>query len=105
MSTTIAAAAEGIDLGLTEEQELLRGEIRRFAEERIRPGLAERDERREFPADLVRELGQMGVLGLFVPERRAMHLRRPCHLRGTEPDHGPYGDEARPVALVLRRRR
>jgi butyryl-CoA dehydrogenase len=63
------SAAEGPSFGLTQEQELLRQEVRRFAEERIRPGLAERDERRQFPADLVRELGGMGLLGLFVPER------------------------------------
>jgi alkylation response protein AidB-like acyl-CoA dehydrogenase len=62
-------ATGGPSFALTGDQELLRGEIRRFAEERIRPGLAERDERREFPAEIVRELGGMGLLGLFVPER------------------------------------
>ena len=67
LETTTVAAGVGFDLSA--EQELLRGEIRRFAEERIRPGVAERDERREFPAEIVRELGSMGVLGLFVPER------------------------------------
>jgi alkylation response protein AidB-like acyl-CoA dehydrogenase len=72
MTTTLettSAPSEGPSFELTSDQELLRQEIRRFAEERIRPGLVERDERREFPAGIVRELGEMGLLGLFVPER------------------------------------
>ena len=64
-----APGLAGPSFDLSQEQELLRGEIRRFAEERIRPGVTERDERREFPAEIVTELGSMGVLGLFVPER------------------------------------
>jgi acyl-CoA dehydrogenase len=54
---------------LTEEQELLRREVRRFAEERIAPGVGERDRRHEFPAGIVREMGAMGLLGMVVPER------------------------------------
>jgi alkylation response protein AidB-like acyl-CoA dehydrogenase len=60
---------DSVCFALTQEQELLRQEIRRFGEERIRPGTAERDAKREFPADLVRELGEMGLLGSFIPER------------------------------------
>ena len=50
-----APGLAGPSFDLSEEQELLRGEIRRFAEERIGPGVAERDARREFPAEIVRE--------------------------------------------------
>lgn len=69
VTLTEAAAGAGISFGLTQEQELLRQEIRRFGEERIRPGVAERDAKREFPVDIFRELGEMGLLGFFVPER------------------------------------
>lgn len=58
----------GIDFALTEDQELLRSEIRRFAEERIRPGVAERDRAHEFPEEILREMGEMGLLGMLVPE-------------------------------------
>jgi alkylation response protein AidB-like acyl-CoA dehydrogenase len=54
---------------LTEEQELLRGEVRRFAEERIRPGIEERERTHEFPVDVLREMGEMGLLGMLVGER------------------------------------
>lgn len=53
---------------LDEEQELLRTEVRRFAEERIRPGLGERERSHEMPADLLREMGAMGLLGMLVGE-------------------------------------
>ena len=58
----------GPSFELTEEQELLRGEIRRFAEQRIRPGVAERERSHEFPVDIVREMGEMGLLGMLVGE-------------------------------------
>ena len=57
-----------IDFSLSDEQELLRQEVRRFAEERIRPGLRERDRAHEFPAGLVAEMGELGLLGMLVPE-------------------------------------
>jgi alkylation response protein AidB-like acyl-CoA dehydrogenase len=62
--TTLA----GPDFSLTEDQELLRDEVRRFAEERIRPGLAERDRGHVFPLDVFKEMGEMGLLGMLVPE-------------------------------------
>lgn len=57
-----------MDFSKNEEQQLLCGELRRFAEERIRPGVAERDASKEFPHEIVAELGEMGLLGMMVPE-------------------------------------
>jgi alkylation response protein AidB-like acyl-CoA dehydrogenase len=64
-----ALAVSGPDFGLSEEQELLRREVRRFAEERIRPGVEERDREHRFSASIARELGEMGLLGVLVDER------------------------------------
>src|SRR4051794_33702588 len=61
-------AAAGVDFSFTEDQELLRDEVRRFAEERIRPGVAERDREHRFPLDIFKEMGEMGLLGMLVPE-------------------------------------
>jgi alkylation response protein AidB-like acyl-CoA dehydrogenase len=61
-------ASEGIAFGLSEDQELLRDEVRRFAEERIRPGVAERDREHRFPEEILREMGEMGLLGMMIPE-------------------------------------
>jgi len=57
-----------VDFSLDEDQELLRREIRRFAEERVRPGLRARDLAHQFPAALVAEMGELGLLGMLVPE-------------------------------------
>lgn len=53
---------------LTEEQQAIRDMVRRFARERIAPKAAELDEKAEFPIETVKELGEMGILGIGFPE-------------------------------------
>jgi alkylation response protein AidB-like acyl-CoA dehydrogenase len=57
-----------MDFELSADQRLLRDEVRRFAEERIAPGVAARDRQHEFPQQIIREAGEMGLLGMQVPE-------------------------------------
>ncbi len=57
-----------IDFGLSEDQELLREQVRRFAEERIRPGVDQRDRDHEFPSDVMAEMAELGLLGMMIPE-------------------------------------
>ncbi len=45
-----------------------RGAVRAFANREIHPGAAFRDERREFPAELVKRLGEQDLMGISVPE-------------------------------------
>ena len=52
---------------LTEDQEQLRREIRDFAAREIAPNVLRWDEASEFPADVVRQLGQMGLMGIIFP--------------------------------------
>jgi len=61
-------STSGIDFSFTEDQELLRAEVRRFAEERVRPGAAERDREHRFPLEIFKEMGEMGLLGMLIPE-------------------------------------
>lgn len=53
---------------LTDTQEALRDAARSFATERIAPGAAVRDRNHAFPRDVLRELGELGFLGMLVPE-------------------------------------
>ena len=53
---------------LNEDIELLRETTRRFAEESIAPRAASIDESNEFPQELWTELGEMGLLGITIPE-------------------------------------
>ena len=58
-----------MDFNLTEEQELTRQTVRDFAEREIAPGALQRDETQEFPRDIMKKLGGMGMLGaVFPPE-------------------------------------
>jgi butyryl-CoA dehydrogenase len=52
----------------TEDHELLRQAVRDFAEKEARPTAAHRDEAMEWPAALVRTMGQLGFLGVAVGE-------------------------------------
>jgi len=54
--------------GLTAEQEQLRKEIRSFAEREVKPHVAEWDEKSEFPHEVVKKLGAMGLMGVIFPE-------------------------------------
>ena len=53
-----------LDFGQGEEIDSLREMVRRFAQEKIAPLAAGIDRSNEFPADLWRELGALGLLGV-----------------------------------------
>src|SRR5579862_4064831 len=55
------------NFGLAEEIDAVRDQARRFADERIAPRAAEIDRSNEFPRDLWREFGNLGLLGMTVP--------------------------------------
>ncbi len=57
-----------MDFEPTEEQRALRQTIREFAQAEIAPHAAAWDARAEFPVDVVRQLGALGVMGLPFPE-------------------------------------
>jgi butyryl-CoA dehydrogenase len=53
---------------LTETQTQIRDTARAFAWERLAPGAAARDAARAFPAAELKEMGELGFLGMLVPE-------------------------------------
>jgi alkylation response protein AidB-like acyl-CoA dehydrogenase len=57
-----------MDLKLTEEQEMIRDMARKFAELEVAPLAAELDEKGEPPLDNLKKMGELGFLGLIVPE-------------------------------------
>ena len=58
-----------MDLTLTAEQTLLRDTARELATKEILPHAAELDRAHQFPRAIVRRLGELGLLGVMVPER------------------------------------
>lgn len=57
-----------MDFDLTKEQEMIRREVRRFAEKEIAPVAAELDKKEIFSSDLTRKMGEIGLFGTFVSE-------------------------------------
>ena len=56
-----------MDFRLSDEQELIRRTVRDFAETHIAPIAAEIDEQERFPVETVRQLGELGLMGMNVP--------------------------------------
>lgn len=52
----------------SETQKMIADSIRDFAEQNIRPNIMEWDEKQHFPVDLFKKLGEMGYMGVLVPE-------------------------------------
>ncbi|MCK6389582.1 MAG: acyl-CoA dehydrogenase family protein [Azonexus sp.] len=53
---------------LTAEQEMIRDTMRAFAQERLAPFATEWDREHTFPAQALKELGELGALGMVVPD-------------------------------------
>ena len=58
-----------MDFRLTEEQELIRKNMREFAERHVDPIAAEIDENSRHPAELFRKLGEGGWMGIPIPQQ------------------------------------
>jgi isovaleryl-CoA dehydrogenase len=58
----------GLNFQLGEDIDALRDAVRDFAQDQIAPRAAEIDQSDLFPADLWRKMGDLGVLGITVPE-------------------------------------
>jgi alkylation response protein AidB-like acyl-CoA dehydrogenase len=53
---------------LTEEQKMIQDMCKRFAEKDIKPVAARLDETHEHPAELCQKMGELGLMGIAIPE-------------------------------------
>lgn len=58
-----------MDFNLLEMHNMVLILMRNFAEKEVRPKVKELEERGEFPKELAQKLGEMGFMGIFVPEQ------------------------------------
>jgi len=57
-----------LNFDLSREQAMIRTLAREFAEGEVAPGAAERDKTGRFPLELVRKMGELGLMGIPFPE-------------------------------------
>lgn len=73
-----------MDFSLTEEHLMIRDAARDFAQTELLPGVIERDEKQQFPNELVRKMGELGFMGVMV-----------------DPKYGGSGMDAISYALIM----
>lgn len=59
---------ELMDYLLTEEQKMLREMVAKFAKEKIAPVASENERNHRFPWDIIREAGELGLMGIAYPQ-------------------------------------
>ncbi|MFM2207880.1 MAG: hypothetical protein RL213_1855 [Bacteroidota bacterium] len=57
-----------MDFNPTDNQQLITASVRQFAESHIRPYVMEWDESQVFPRELFSRMGELGLMGILVPE-------------------------------------
>ncbi len=58
-----------MDFNLTRQQEMLRDTVRQFADSELAPRALELDEKGEFPFDIIKRAGEMGLIGVMTPKQ------------------------------------
>lgn len=58
-----------MNFDFTETHLMIRDTAKKFAEDELAPGTIDRDEKAEFPHDAIKKLGELGFMGMMVPEK------------------------------------
>lgn len=57
----------GMMFKLTDEQAMIRNTAREFSRKMIAPTASHRDQTKEFPADILSRMGELGLMGMMIP--------------------------------------
>ena len=57
-----------MDFQFSEEQKMISNSAKDFAEHHIRPNIMKWDESQYFPREILEKAGEMGFMGIFIPE-------------------------------------
>ncbi len=68
MQSIIAPESSGMNFSLSENQQMIITMVRDFAEKHIRPNVMIWDEDQIFPIETFKKLGELGLMGVLVPE-------------------------------------
>jgi len=68
MSSAVLEPNVGMNFQINENQQAIADMIRKFGKENIYPNMMEWDEAQFFPVDVFKKLGELGLMGVLVPE-------------------------------------
>jgi alkylation response protein AidB-like acyl-CoA dehydrogenase len=68
MHSIPAPESVGMNFSISENQQMIITMVRDFAEKHIRPHVMEWDEAQTFPVETFKKLGELGLMGVLVPE-------------------------------------
>lgn len=68
MESLLTDSPAGFNLAIDDNQKMIGQMARDFAEKHIRPHVMEWDEAQHFPVELFKQLGELGMMSVFVPE-------------------------------------
>ncbi|WP_269464933.1 acyl-CoA dehydrogenase [Daejeonella oryzae] len=68
MHNSVEAEQSGINFSATDNQKMIINMVRDFAEKHVRPNVMEWDEAQTFPVETFKKLGELGLMGVLVPE-------------------------------------
>ncbi len=68
MEITADKTQDGLSFGLTETQKMIAETVRDFCAQHITPNIMEWDEAQTFPKEALQKLGELGLMGVLVPE-------------------------------------
>ncbi|MGN6394292.1 MAG: acyl-CoA dehydrogenase [Mucilaginibacter sp.] len=68
MESLLTDSPSGFNLAIDDNQKMIGQMARDFAEKHIRPHVMEWDETQHFPVELFKQLGELGMMSVFVPE-------------------------------------
>ena len=57
-----------MDFEISENQQMISQMVKDFAEKEIRPNLNQWDDEEHFPIDVMKKMGELGLLGIYIPE-------------------------------------
>jgi alkylation response protein AidB-like acyl-CoA dehydrogenase len=69
MAAIATEPTTGMNFEPSESQIMIAQSVRDFAEREIRPNIMKWDEEQYFPTDLFRKMGELGFMGVYIPEK------------------------------------
>ncbi|MEO6520430.1 MAG: acyl-CoA dehydrogenase [Mucilaginibacter sp.] len=68
MDSLVAETPSAFNFSMSENQQMVAQMVKDFAEKNIRPNVMQWDEEQYFPINLFKKLGELGLMGVLVPE-------------------------------------